>query len=68
MTGPSTASIDAFAGLQATAEALSERSISSEEAVGASLERIASTQDTLNAFKCVRAEAALDEARRPTAG
>jgi amidase len=57
------AKIDAFAGLRGCAEALTGGSVSSEELVGASLERISGTQATLNAFRCVRSEAALEEAR-----
>src|SRR5918996_3047964 len=52
----------AFAGLRGQADLLAEGQVSSRELVELSLERIASTQDTLRAFRCVRAEAAREEA------
>jgi amidase len=62
----------AFAGLQAQANLLAERSISSRELTALSLARIEDSQPTLNSFRCVRAEAALEEAdeadRRLAAG
>ncbi|GHG66163.1 amidase [Streptomyces griseocarneus] len=59
-------------GLAAQAQALADRQVSSRELVERSLRRIAATQPTLNAFRVVRAEAALREAeeadRRLAAG
>src|SRR5260370_23812468 len=54
----------AFAGLHGQAELLAGREVSSEELVSLTLERIEASQPTLNAFRCLRAEAARDEARR----
>ncbi|MFI9204704.1 amidase [Streptomyces sp. NPDC053048] len=51
-----------FEGLGAQVRALAERRVSSRELVERSLRRIADTQPTLNAFRRVRAEAALREA------
>jgi len=60
------------AGLQAQARALAEGETSSAELVSACLDRIEETQGTLNAFRCVRDEAARQEAeecdRRIAAG
>lgn len=59
-------------GLADQAGALASGDVSSIELVAASLERIEETQETLNAFRCVRAEAAHAEAeecdRRIAAG
>ena len=52
----------AYAGLEGQLELLSAGEASSRELVGLSLERIEASQPTLNAFRCVRAEAALEEA------
>lgn len=52
----------AFAGLTAQAELIARREVSSRELVELSLARIAVTQPTLNAFRVVREEAALNEA------
>lgn len=52
----------AFAGLRRQADLLAEGHVSSRELVERSLERIAATRDTLGAFRCVRTEAARDEA------
>jgi amidase len=61
-----------FAGLHQQARLLAEREASSRELVERALARIAATQPTLNAFRCVREEAALLEAdeadRRLAAG
>jgi len=54
----------AFAGLRGQAELLARRELSSRELVGRTLEAIESTQTTLNAFRCVRPEAAMLEAER----
>jgi len=62
----------AFAGLRGQLELLARRETSSRELVELSLSRIASTQLSLNSFRCVRAEAAWAEAdeadRRLAAG
>jgi amidase len=62
----------AFAGLAGQAALLASGDASSRELVGLALERITATQPSLNAFRCVRAEAALAEAeeadRRRAAG
>ncbi|MFL5823755.1 MAG: amidase [Solirubrobacteraceae bacterium] len=50
------------AGLREQAELLARREATSQELVQLALERIEATQPTLNAFQCVRAEEALDEA------
>ena len=59
-------------GIAAQASALAARETSSAELVAASLERIEASQATLNAFRCVRADAARREAeecdRRLAAG
>jgi len=52
-----------LSGLAAQAEALSSGAAGSAEIVTACLESIEASQPTLNAFRCVRSEAALDEAR-----
>ncbi len=52
-----------FAGLEAQASALASGETSSAELVAACLERIAESQSTLNAFRCVRAEGASEEAK-----
>ncbi|MDF3291641.1 amidase [Streptomyces silvisoli] len=61
-----------FAGLVECTRSLTDGRDTSVSLVRASLERIAATQDTINAFRCVRAEAALREAeeadRRLAAG
>ncbi len=51
-------------GLTEEAEQLARRTISSRELVARTLEAIDSTHDRLNAFRCVRPEAALEEAER----
>ena len=53
-----------FAGLRGQAEQLARRTISSRELVELALEAIESTHDRLNAFRCIRPEAALQEADR----
>ncbi|MDQ0994334.1 amidase [Streptomyces sp. V3I7] len=53
---------DRCAGLAATARALAEGEVGSRELVGRTLARITAAQDTLNAFRIVRTEAALAEA------
>jgi amidase len=53
----------AFAGLRGQAERLARREVSSEELVSLALERIEAAQPELNAFRCLRAEAALAEAQ-----
>ncbi len=62
----------AFAGIAGQAALLAGGKVSSGELVELSLARIASTQESLNAFRCVRSEAVLDEAddadRRLAAG
>ncbi len=59
-------------GVTAQAEALASGDIGSAEIVSACLESIEASQATLNAFRCVRADAAMDEAhecdRRIAAG
>ena len=50
-------------GLSAQARALAEGEISSLELVEQSLRRIGETQSTLNAFRVVRGDAALAEAK-----
>ncbi|MDQ3730255.1 MAG: amidase [Actinomycetota bacterium] len=50
-------------GLGAQAEAIAAGEVSSAELVADCLDRIEATQSTLNAFRCVRTEAALLEAR-----
>jgi amidase len=71
-TGPTGDAELAFAGPGAHARLLAEGAISSVELVELSLRRIAATQGTLNAFRCVRAEQAQAEAeeadRRLAAG
>jgi amidase len=61
-----------FAGVRGQLELLERGDASARELVEAALERIASAQATLNAFRCVRAEQALQEAdeadRRRAAG
>lgn len=52
----------AFAGLRGQAELLARGEASSLELTSLALERIDATQSTLNAFRCVRDEAALSEA------
>ena len=52
----------AFAGLCRQADLLARRRASSRELVELSLARISATQETLNAFRCLRAEKALAEA------
>jgi amidase len=52
----------AFAGLLGRAALLANREATSRELVEHALERIEATQPTLNAFRCVRPEAALEEA------
>lgn len=49
-------------GLRAQVERLGAREASSAELVAAALERIEASRETLNAFRCVRVEAALAEA------
>ncbi|MET9801026.1 amidase [Streptomyces sp. NPDC006368] len=65
-------SADAIAGLADHARALTEGQITSVALVQASLDRIEAGRATVNAFRCVRAEAALAEAedadRRLAAG
>ncbi|GGO82346.1 amidase [Wenjunlia tyrosinilytica] len=51
-------------GLAECARALAEGRTTSVALVRASLERIEATQDTINAFRCLRAEAALEEAEK----
>ncbi|TMM00753.1 MAG: amidase [Actinobacteria bacterium] len=62
----------AFAGLQGQAKLLASGSVSSTELTSMALERIEASQPMLNAFRCVRTEAALSEAaeadRRLAAG
>ncbi|MDN3026954.1 amidase [Streptomyces sp. S.PB5] len=53
---------DRSAGLAESARALADGEVTSRALVERALERIASTQGTLNAFRVVRAEAALAEA------
>jgi len=53
----------AFAGLRGQAELLAGGQVSSVELVELALGRIEAAQATLNAFRCVRAHAALEEAR-----
>jgi amidase len=69
---PETAEARAFAGLNGQLELLRSAEVSSRELVELSLARIEATQETLNTFRCVRAEAALAEAdaadRRRAAG
>ena len=59
-------------GLAEQAELLADREASSRELVEVALARIEATQPTLNAFRCVREEDALEEAeeadRRLAAG
>ena len=62
MTG-APAAIDPLAGVRRHAEALAAGEATSVELVTASLERIDAAQPTLNAFRRVRAEAAIAEAR-----
>ena len=61
-----------FAGLIGHADALAAGEVDSATAVEQALDRIDATQDTLNAFRCVRREGALEEAaeadRRLAAG
>ena len=61
-----------FAGLAEHARSLAEGRTTSVDLVRASLERVEATQDTLNAFRCVRGQEALREAedadRRLAAG
>ncbi|HEU5476077.1 MAG TPA: amidase [Actinophytocola sp.] len=61
-----------FAGLEALAERLADGTVSSTRLVGDALARVTATQPTLNAFRRVRADAALAEAaeadRRLAAG
>jgi amidase len=52
----------AFAGLQGQADLLASGSASSRELTSLALERIEASQPTLNAFRCVRTDAALSEA------
>jgi amidase len=52
----------AFTGLAAQAAQLARREVSSRELVQAALERIDATRQTLNAFRCVRHDAALADA------
>ena len=52
----------AFAGLLGQAALLARREASSVELAGYALERIDAAQPTLNAFRCVRPEAALEDA------
>ncbi len=54
---------DSLAGPAAVAGALASGEVSSEEHVAGSLRRIAASRSTLNAFRCVRDEAAIEEAR-----
>ncbi|HEU4978382.1 MAG TPA: amidase family protein, partial [Solirubrobacteraceae bacterium] len=62
----------AFAGLREQARVLAAREASARELVELAVSRIDRTRETLNAFRCVRAEAALAEAeeadRRLAAG
>src|SRR5438105_8064182 len=62
----------AFAGLQEQARLLASGSVSSTELTSLALGRIEASQPTLNAFRCVRTEAALSDAaeadRRLAAG
>ncbi len=62
----------AFAGLRGQAELLARGDVSSRELASLALERIEASQPTLNAFRCLRAQAALREAeeadRRLAAG
>ena len=53
-----------FAGLLGQSTLLGRGEVSSRELVELALEGIEATQDTLNAFRCARPEAALDEADR----
>ena len=61
-----------WAGLREQAELVAAGTVSSRELVDGALERITATQPTLNAFRCVRADAARAEAgeadRRARAG
>ncbi|HYH62049.1 MAG TPA: amidase [Solirubrobacterales bacterium] len=63
---------DELTGLAAQAGALADGEVSSAELVATSLERIEASQPALNAFRCVRADAAVEEAeecdRRIAAG
>ena len=63
---------DELTGLEAQAEALARGEMSSAELISTCLERIEATQETLNAFRCVRSQAAVEEAaecdRRIAAG
>jgi amidase len=52
----------AFAGLEGQARLLASREVSSRELVELSLRRIEASQPSLNAFRALRAEAALEEA------
>ncbi len=52
----------AFAGLRGQAQLLAQGEVSSLELTSLALERIEATQASLNAFRCVRSEAALREA------
>ena len=52
----------AFAGLHGQAQALAAGEVSAVELVELALERIEASQPTLNAFRCVRAAAAREEA------
>ncbi|RZB14543.1 amidase [Streptomyces sp. F001] len=54
--------LDRSAGLAETARALADGEVTSRALVEAALTRIEETQDTLNAFRIVRAQAALAEA------
>jgi amidase len=53
----------AFAGLAVQAALVAAGDVSSAELVDAALARIEATQGRINAFRCVRADAARDEAR-----
>ncbi len=66
MDGPRTGgslSAVAFAGLRGQAELLAQGELSSHELTSLALQRIEATQSSLNAFRCIRREAALREAR-----
>lgn len=56
-------STDEFAGLTEHVRELSEGRTTSEELVTSAIERIQASQSTINAFRWVRGERALDEAR-----
>lgn len=59
MTGFDSEGLEGLEGLREQAEALADRRVSSRELVERSLRRIEATQPTINAFRVVRADAAL---------